>query len=102
MSTDMKMQLKTADKQLDELERKLPLFQRLRRRYLTGRMFVVSQLFEFKGRVEGVLFASLIVGKTFWTGVAAKFPFATGVAVMAWDHAVEFVEGVLLLFTAAE
>lgn len=102
MSTDMKTRLKTADQQLNELERKLPLFQRLRRRYLTGRMLVVSQLFEQKGRAEGFLFAGALVGKSFWTGLATKFPVVAGIVIAAWDHITEFLEALLLAFSMSD
>jgi hypothetical protein len=102
MSTDMKRELKEADQRLLQLEKQLPFGTRFRRRYLSGRMYVATQLFELKGRIEGFLLAGVLVGKGFWPMLATKFPVAAALVVGFWDHVVEFTQAVVLVVTNSD
>lgn len=85
MSTNSLLQkLKAIDKEIAGLEGKLPWKSRLRRRYLTGRMFWATNIAEWWGAFK-VLFGMKVVA---W--FATEFPMTTQVVKVSAEWVVDY------------
>lgn len=86
-----KLQLKELDKAIDAIEKQLPRFSRLRRRYLNLRVVAAGQVFEYYGVFKGWLAAGGAAKLGSWFGI--KFPVIAEILHEGWEYVVTFAEG---------
>lgn len=101
-ASPLDLELKLADEAVKKLEKKLPWYKRLNRKYLTGSAFVAWQVSSLFTWVKAGFTAVLLFGKSnLALALATKYPLMYSVGTTAWNKLCVVVIAAIAVFKEA-